>query len=191
MLRYAYGKNPNHIYTEEQKSLVAQAEQCWRAFLNDELPHPGTFEQHLLIMDVIESTTAPDLPDNFNRFMTGAITLDIIGSSKTLMTFAKLGRFIIFGLIQKGPNKWEGTKVHVKHGTLKPGQFTIPHGLLGFLKDKAKAAAAAIESMSPAQHAKVQADILKNPERFLQSDQFSAISADIRMFGLESIVRKS
>jgi len=107
------------------------------------------------------------------------------------MTFAKLGRFMIFGLLQEGPDKWKGTKVHVKQGVLKPGEFSIPYGILGYLKERAITTAAMIEAMSPTQHAKVQAEILKNPDRFVQSDQFSAISADIRMFGPGSFVRKS
>jgi len=84
VLSYTFGKNPNRIYTEEQTALAARAEKCWKAFLNNEVPHPGVFEQHLVIFDVMESTTVQDLPNNFNRFMTGAITLDIIGSPKVL-----------------------------------------------------------------------------------------------------------
>ncbi len=87
VLRYARGRNKDAPYTHEQRALMTEAEARWRAFLNGEVPHPGAFEQHLLIFDIMKSTTIPDLPDNMNRFMTGAVTLDIVGSERSLMTF--------------------------------------------------------------------------------------------------------
>jgi hypothetical protein len=98
----------------------------------------------------MESTTIPDLPDNMNRFMTGAVTLDIVGSEQSLMTFSKFGRFTIFGLIQKGPNRWEGTKIHVKNGLIKPGRFTVPAGLVPLFREKALRAAEEMDTMSSA-----------------------------------------
>jgi hypothetical protein len=169
---------------------VDRAEQHWRAFLNDEVPHPGEFEQHLLIFDNVESTTAADLPQNFNRFMTGAITFDIIGSSQSLMTFAKLGRFTIFGIIENGPNEWEGTKVHVRQGLLKPGNFTVPRGLLDLFREKAASLANAMEAMSPTQQEKVDTHIRDNLEHFRESDQFASFVADARMFGEHAVIRK-
>src|SRR3982074_2969323 len=61
-------------YSNEQQTLMDGAEVRWGAFLKDEVPHPAEFEQHLLIFDIVESTTVSDLPTNFNRFMTGAVT---------------------------------------------------------------------------------------------------------------------
>lgn len=190
VLKYAYGRNRFAAYTEEQKILVSEAEKRWRLFLNDDAIHPGSFEQHLIIFDVVESTTITDLPQNFNRFMTGAITLDIVGSDKSLLTFAKLGRFMIFGVIQKGPNKWDGTKVHVKHGTIKPDTLTIPAGLLDLFYEKATHASAAMATISDAQSAKIDDHVMRNLEKFRESDQFKAIVADARMFGEEAVIRK-
>lgn len=141
VLKFARGRNPHAKYSAEQLVLMDRAEKHWHSYLLGKEPHPGQFEQHLLIFDLIESTTVTDLPDNTNRFMTGAVTLDIVGSARSLMTFAKLGRFMIFGMIQKGPNAWRGTKVHVKRGILKPGEFTVPIGLLDLIREKATAAA--------------------------------------------------
>src|SRR3546814_11484188 len=92
----------------------------WRAFLRGAEPHPGPFEQHLLIFDMIEDTTVPDLPHNINRFLTGAVTFDIVGSDRSLITFAKLGRLTIFGIIKKRSHRREGSKIHIKHGQRKP-----------------------------------------------------------------------
>lgn len=190
VLRYARGRNKNARYTLEQQQLMDRAEQRWRAFLNDLAPHPAEFEQHLLVFDLIESTTITDLPTNMNRFMTGPVTLDIVGSNRSLMTFAKLGRFNIFGMMQKGPNKWEGTKVHVKHGVLAPGTFTVPVGLIDLFKEKASHVAAAMDTMSPTQRAKVDDNVVKNLEQFSSSDQFESIVADARMFGEDAVIWK-
>jgi len=190
VLRFARGRNENASYTQQQLHLMDRAEQRWRAFIKDEAPHPGEFEQHLLIFDLIESSNVDDLPNNINRFLTGAITLDIVGSERSLMTFAKLGRFTIFGIIQKGPDRWEGTKVHVKDGILQPGTFTVPAGLLPLFREKATLSEDAIAAMSPVQRAKVEQHVADNFERFINSDQYAAIAADARMFGRDAVVRK-
>lgn len=190
VLRYARGRNPDTTYTEDQEALMDDADARWRAFLLDEEPHPGAFEQHLLIFDMIEDTTVPDLPSNINRFLTGAVTLDIVGSDRSLMTFAKMGRFTIFGIIQKGSLRWEGTKVHVKHGLLKPGKVVVPAPILGLLRDKAMLAGNFMASMSPAQRAKVDQHVIDNIEAFAASDQFASIAADARMFGEDAVLRK-
>ena len=190
VLRYARGRNPDAPYTDEQNALMDQSEARWRAFLNDEAPHPGAFEQHLLICDLIGSTTILDLPSNFNRFMTGAVTLDIIGSSKSVMTFAKLGRFMIFGVIQRGTTCWEGTKVHVKHGLIQPGRFGVPFGLLELLREKAMQAATAMDRLSTMQRDKIDKNIIDNLDAFARSDQFASIAADAQMFGLDAALRE-
>jgi hypothetical protein len=166
------------------------AEVRWRAFLKDEVPHPADFEQHLLIFDIVESTNIPNLPTNFNRFMTGAVTLDIVGSERSVMTFAKLGRFMIFGMIQKGPNQWDGTKIHVKRGLLKPSQISVPAGLLDLFREKAENAATTMSSISSVQRAKIDKHILDNLDAFAESDQFASIRADAAMFGEHAVLWK-
>ncbi|MBZ0215544.1 MAG: hypothetical protein K8F25_03240, partial [Fimbriimonadaceae bacterium] len=190
VLKYARGHNKRVSYTDEQQRLMEHAEARWRAFLRGEAPHPAKFEQHILIFDIAESTDIPDLPTNFNRFMTGAVTFDIVGSERSLMTFAKLGGFMIFGIIQKGPNRWDGTKVHVKHGLLKPDHFKVPAGLLDLFREKAQYSATAMSNISPAQRMKIDKNILDNRDAFAESDQFASIKADAMMFGELAVLWK-
>lgn len=190
VLRYARGHNPEAKYTDDQNQLMDEAETRWRTFLNGEIVHPGAFEQHLLIFDIIEDTTINNLPSNFNRFMTGAITLDIVGSDRSLMTYAKLGRFNIFGIIQKGPNKWQGTKIHVREGLIKPDRFVIPAGLLDLFREKAQHAANRIGTMSPTQRDKIRQHVDGNLDQFIASDQFRSIIADAEMFGRDAVTYK-
>ncbi|HCZ00027.1 MAG: hypothetical protein A3D16_02855 [Rhodobacterales bacterium RIFCSPHIGHO2_02_FULL_62_130] len=169
---------------------MEDAELRWKMFLQGKVPHPEKFEQHLLIFDLVDSTNIPNLPINFNRFMTGAVTLDIVGSKKSLMTFAKMGKFTVFGIIQKGPNKWEGTKIHVKSGLLRPRKFVIPAGLLDLFRQKADHSASSMAQLSKMQREKIDKNILGNLDAFLRSDQFAAINADAVMFGEQAVLWK-
>lgn len=191
VLAHCKGLNPNRSYTAEQEALARRADVTWRSFLLDEIPHPGQFEQHLLIFDIIAETDIPDLPNNFNRYITGGVEMDMVGSERTLLTYAKLGRFCIFGIIQKGPNKWEGTKVHVTHGLLEPRSVSIPHGLLHLFKEKASLVDSVHQRISETQHGKIDSTVMKNIDRLTGSDQFAAMMADAEMFGEEAIIRKS
>lgn len=188
VLKYARVRNPAAIYTEEQNHLMDEAAERWRAFLEGEVPHPDQFEQHLLIFDFVKETSINDLPKNFNRFMTGAVTLDIVGSDRSLMTFAKMGRFMIFGIIQKGPNRWEGTKLHVRDGLLKPDKFVILAGLIDLFRQKASIVSSAMAEVSDKQLAKIDKRVRENLDAFSVSDQFAAIMADADMFGVDAVI---
>jgi hypothetical protein len=192
VLKYLRQSNPGPArYTADQLRLMQDAECRWRAYLQGEVENPGKFEQHLLIFDNIESTTVRNLPRNINRFMTGAITFDIVGSQKSLMTFAKLGRFTIFGMIDKGAHVWRGTKVNLKRGELKPGEVVVPGGLLELFRSKASYVDNAMQRMSSTQLDKIEDHVMRNLDRFRASDQFRSIEADRKMFGVGAVTRKS
>ena len=106
------------------------------------------------------------------------------------MTFAKMGRFMIFGIIQKGLNPWEGTKLHVKDGFLKPGRFVIPTGLIDLFREKANASSEAMAQISDQQRAKIDKRIQENLDVFAASDQFASIIADAEMFGVDAVISK-
>lgn len=189
-LMYAKGRNSDATYTPESEALITRAELTWREFLLGKRPHPSQFEQHLMIWETSSSTTIPNLPPNFNRFIMNSIMLDVVGSASSTYAWSKLGRFQIFGTISHGPHKWEGTKVRVRHGTLQAGRFVVPDGLLDLYREKAKIASDASAAISDAQFEKIDADVRRNLERVATSRSFEAMVADAEMFGLESIIRR-
>jgi hypothetical protein len=191
VLKHCKGLNTEHRYTLTEESQAAEAEITWREFLQGRRNGIGKFEQHILPLDIIESTTVPDLADNINRYLTGYIDMDIAGMPKTMMTYAKLGRFAVFGMIQKGRGPWEGTRVNAQHGYLTPGKYVLPIGLLGFFNDRARHARAALDGMSQAQADRVDAAFRENLDRALNSEQFEAILADARLFGEQAVIRRS
>jgi hypothetical protein len=190
VLKHCKGLNLGHEYTDGEDAAAGEAEAVWRQFLLGERTGVGMFEQHVLPWDIIESTTAVDLPTNFNRYITGAIEMDIIGSSKSMMTYAKLGRFMIFGMVRKGRDSWQGTKVQAQHGYVGSKKYVLPGSLSGFITGRARHTQEALAGMSPQQVAKVDAAVLKNIDRMATSDQVRAMLADAAMFGDSAIIRK-
>ncbi|WP_156678025.1 hypothetical protein [Sphingomonas profundi] len=190
MLKHAKGLNLDHRYTLEEERAAAEAETVWRDFLHGRRNGVGKFEQHLLPLDIIESTTVRDLADNINRYLTGYIDMDIAGTSKTMMTYAKLGRFALFGMIRKGRGPWERTRVNAQHGYLTPGKYVLPSGLVGFFNDRARHVRVSIDAMSPAQVAKVDAAFMDNIEKAAGSEQVKAMLADADLFGDDVIIRR-
>lgn len=190
VLTHCKGKNPDHEYTAQEDRSAADAELVWRDYLLGRRTTIGKFVQHLLPFDVIESATIPNLPDNINRYLTRHVDMDIIGSSKMMMTFAKLGGLVIFGTIRPH-RKWEGTRVFGEHGRIAPGTRALDGGILNYLMDRARMVRAAQDKMSEAQVAKVDAALLGNIERVARSPHMRAVMADAAMFGEQAILRTS
>jgi hypothetical protein len=109
--------------------------------------------------------------------------MDIVGSDHRLMTFAKLGRFIILGIIDGETKGWEGTKVHLRQGVLPQRKVVLPHNFLDFLFDRARHARDAYGSISDRQYEKIAGIVEKNIESSLHSEGVRAIIADAEMFG--------
>lgn len=194
VLIHTKGQNPKARYSEEQDRLAVLAEKAWREFLLGNRPHPGNFEQHLLIFGNVTSSTVPDVPTNINRFLAGPIMFDIVGTGSSLMTFAKLGPFSVFGMIQKSQAKWDGTKVHVKHGVIRPQKIAVPYGLAQFYNDKAREVAAIYEEISETQKRKIDAAmelaVQSDPNKFLASKHYASMRADAELFGEHVIISK-
>lgn len=182
------GRNPDHKYTAQEERCTADAERIWRDYLLRRRSSIGKFVQHLLPLDIIESTTIPNLPDNINRYLARHVDMDIIGSSKTMMTFAKLGGFVIFGMIRQH-RKWDGTRVFGERGRIAPREMAVDGGILNYLMDRARMVKTAQDRMSPAQVAKVEAALLSNIEKVVKSPHMRAVMADATLFGEQAILR--
>ncbi len=183
------GRNTLTQYSEVQQQLLRKAERVWRDFLLGSAPNPGDFEQHFLPFDIIENTTVKDLPDNINRYLMGAVEMDIIGSSTTLMTFAKLGRFQIFGVIQGKTRSWKGTKVHLRQGVFPQSKIVLPITIMDFLLDRAKRVRDGYKSISESQYNKISDAVEKNITKALDSDSVRALIADAERFGPQAVLR--
>jgi hypothetical protein len=176
--------------TPVQKGLAAQALERWRSYLLGEVPHPGSFEQHLLPLDALGSSTFQGMPDNINRYLLRHVEMDLPSSNNQAFTFAKLGPLLIFGFIQAPRFRWHGTKVQLRSGAFGPRDYGLPTDLWNYLEARARKNASIYRRMSEAQHDKIEADAFRNTDRFRRSKTFEAMRADERMFGTGAVTRK-
>lgn len=181
-----------HYHTQHQEAdkfpthlnqAIEVAESTWRNYLLGNLPHPGEFRQHLVPMDRIESTSGK-LSPNINRYLMRAVQIDMCQGGETLFTFTKLGRFMVLGFISE-PNtsNWTGSRINANQGTVEPRNYTMPAAFMGYINDKANSLSGITRSISDRQHAKINDAFVANIDRMAGSDFFSAMSADVEMFG--------
>jgi hypothetical protein len=194
VLMHCKGRNPNAFYTDEQQRLCVEAAVRWKAFLLGQAPHPAQFCQHFLIFTELQQPPVAGMPNNMNRYLQGGVEMDVVGSETSLMTFAKIGPIVTFGVIQSPEEEWRRTKLQVRGGTLKPGHFSLPLSLEPFFFDRARMVSDTYKKMSDTQHQKVRGEytssILEEPGRFAESHHGRAILADARMFGEDAILDK-
>lgn len=169
---------------------VAAAFAAWKDVLRDERPHPGMYEQHLLPLGQIESSSSPKTPNNINRYFMRAVDTDIAFSAGTSFTYVKLGPFAFFGFLKKSRFKWSGAKLHVRHGSIRPRRFEFPENLMEYLFHRAESYAAISEKISVSQYEKIDAAVMSNLTRVASSDQLKAMRRDAEMFGESAILRR-
>lgn len=169
-------------WTPADVQACRNAEVTWREFLQGARLHPGTYRQHLIPLDAI-ANGGGDLAPNINRYLTRTIAMDLCRGQSAIFTFAKLGRFAIFGTVRPDAQAWKGTAIQANEGWVGLRRSVLPAALWHYLNDKARESAAAIEGMSDKQKAKMNETFRKNIDAFAGSDAFRSMSADVEMFG--------
>ena len=177
-------------YSREQQKLCMEAEEVWKDFLLDECDTPKSFVQHLVLWPEITRNTGSNLPNNINRYLSGAVEMDVCKTSDFLATYAKLGSFMIFGIVQPGKKIWHGTQVKVNRVQFFEATTRLPKELYGFIKDRAIAVSKLHENLSDTQKIKIESDALKNFDNIPNTPQFASMMADAKLFGMNTIVTK-
>lgn len=191
LLRLALEQNRyENEWTPEQVDRCRDAERVWREFLLGVRAHPGEFRQHLLPFDIIESGSL-DAEPNINRYLTRTIQMDLCQGRDSIFTFAKLGRFAIFGIVRPDDQAWKGSAVQANEGWVGPRQYVLPRALWDYMNDKARKSAQAMRSVSEKQQTKIDEGFRKNIDSFAGSDAFRAMQADVDMFGDAAFTRGS
>jgi hypothetical protein len=189
VLVYGLEKDGLSSWSEADRARATSAESFWREFLLGATQHPGGFRQHVLPLDMISSATG-DLESNMNRYLTRAIHLDIVSGAGAAFTYAKLGRWAIFGSISEPKGAWAGTKVNANEGVIGPASYTVPAQLGDYWNEKARKMSAAIGSVSDKQQQKIASAFRSNLDRFVDSDAFAAMQADVAMFGNDAFQKR-
>ena len=124
VLRLTLDEDALHGWSADQTAAARAAEPVWRRYLLGEIPHPAKFRQHILPMDEISKGTAGMEP-NMNRYLMRAISMDVCRKTGSMFTYAKLGRFMIFGAIEEAhPELWKGTDIKANQGVVGPRTYS-------------------------------------------------------------------
>ena len=170
---------PRHIAT-----LVDDAIDAWARFLLGSQPHPGSHEQHMFVVDVVESLSITNPPPNLSRYLARAIDIEVAHNEDSVITYAKMGKFVLFGFIAiQYPRRWEGTKLHVQRGLFGQRDIVLPIDIGEFIFGRARLTAEQYSQMSDRQRDKIGSSYEKDPDQVPQSDTFRAMHQDVLMFG--------
>jgi len=183
VLKYYLDEIHLNDWDSESLAHVVKAEKTWREFLLGVKPHPGAHQQHILPLDQIESTTG-DLAPNINRYLMRGVDMDLCRGGKTIFTYTKLGRFIVLGFVHEpNLNSWRSTKVNANRGIIGPKKYTLPRSFWDYVDQKARRMAELLNSVSDRQKSNIDESFKKNVDRYIGSDEYQAMLADISMFG--------
>ncbi len=168
-------------YEESEKALAR-----WARFLLDEVAHPANFEQRLVLLNGVESYSTPlRLEPDTNRYFMRGVDIDVGTSMLTTFTFAKIGPFALYGMVQFC-EKWEGTKINANTGTIGPQPYKLPIQMLDYWMDRARRQSQSFKKIPAAQLKNLEAKILLDPKKFLQSGTFQALEQDVHLFGRDA-----
>lgn len=179
VLYYNYRLHNLDHFSDSQKSKALEALDVWRAFLLGTLPNPGQFEQHIVVVDVIESYSGPKISPYLNRYLSRSIHADTVCSNKSAMVYTKMGRLALFGFIQENQNHWKGTKIHLHSGFVGANKVRIPENVAEYWNYKADEVANRFSTISQKQKQKIHQAIVNNADKLVTSDVFRAIRHDV------------
>lgn len=183
ILMYGASRGISH-FSGEQLLKVDEALGAWRAFILDQAPHPGEFQQHVIVLDLIASHTLPEISGYMNRYLLRSVDMDIIASESRAYVYAKMGRVMLLGTIQEPhPRRWRGTKLHVRGGSVGSKKYVTPFALDEYLNYRANKVGEAWESLSEQQAQKIRYLQTERRAQFINSEVFQAIKQDVLLSG--------
>lgn len=175
---------------ENLQKCANNAFNVWKEFLLDKQPHPNKHEQHLILLDAIESYTGGDMPTNINRYILRTVDIDTVCGGNSAFVYSKLERFVILGFIEMPkPRQWEGSKIHVKQGIVGPKIRTLQPQFVEYFMSKANRMAGVQAKISDRQNKKINETFKKNVDKIATSETYRAMEHDVRLFG-EKAFRK-
>lgn len=170
---------PENILSATENSL-----DVWRAYLLGKTSNPAKHEQHLMLMDTIESTTFENTPKNINRYLLRAVEIYVAYTPDSAITYAKMGKFILFGFIENPyPRRWKGTKLNANEGRFGVSDIELPSNVGNFIMDRARLAAEKTKQISEKQRAKINESYRKDIDRAATSESMRAMTQDVLLFG--------
>lgn len=177
----------NHI-SENLLEPLDKALEIWREFLLDKRPHPDGCEQHILpFWGLVVDNNDPEMPSNFNRYISRTIDIDVCCNGTFAFVYAKMCRILLIGFIEMDhKERWCDTKIHVTNGVLKRKHYKLPMIIRNFLYYKARQLQEVNNKISDRQWEKIDKDYRKYSKKYPESEMSKAITQDYILFGDEA-----
>ncbi len=166
-----------------QRAIVDDALETWRQYLLDLRADPGVFEQHIFPVDTVEAGPRKLMSPFLNRYLLRAVQEDVIADSESVLTFAKLGRILLFGLVEP-PRRLVGWKIRVRKGYIAPKTMRMPYGIGVYIRDQADRCAASYASLSDKQKTVAQSGAERAADENMES--FRAMQSDVMHTGADA-----
>jgi hypothetical protein len=173
-----------------QRTIVDEAVETWRQYLLGNRADPGVFEQHIFPVDALKSGPSKLMSPFLNRYLLRAVQESVILSSESVLTFAKLGRILLFGFV-KAPRELVGWKIRLRKGYIGPKGMRMPYWILDYIREQANRCAGMFASMSEKQKALAQSGTERPGVE--NTESFRAMQADVMHSGREAfaVTKKS
>ncbi len=161
---------------------IQKASDIWRKFLLDEIPHPAEFQQHIILLDLIEKETFPIQTSFINRYLLTACDFDIFTNNKNnICTYTKIFKFIFIGIIATDNHRcWKINKINANHGRIATKHIynNMPIELWKFIESKACLMQESSKKISTIQQKSITENISKNPKQYIESIGFKSALTD-------------
>lgn len=168
-----------HEHDPPKVDIVEERLETWRRILIGEKPlSDDPSSHHIFFVDELDLVTSdPEGPDNFELYMQRNLDGTSIAGDDDIHVFFKFPKILFFSTISpSNPDGFTGTEIK-EEGVIEPPQELGPKwGSLLYERIEKVAQV----SMSNHEREKVMNRILKDPEKFIESDFFEAQLAEWR-----------
>ena len=166
-----------------QKTVVEEALEIWRQYLLGFRSDPGEFEQHIFPVDTLEAGPRKLMSPFLNRYLLRAVQESVILGTESVLTYAKLGRILLFGFV-RAPRELVGWKIRLRKGYIGPKGMRMPFWILDYIREQANRCAGMIASLSQKQKTLAQSGAERAALENMES--FRAMQADVMHTGTEA-----
>lgn len=165
----------NHLTFGSDYSRTDAAFSVWKQVMLGERSNPGAFRVYWMWFDHVV-----DGPPDINRYLFHAVDFDVLASESSSFSIAHLPGLFIVGSIEKYPrSEFQGFDVSFNGGRYYSlGRKVAPIWLQKYIEGKMRIRREALDSISPTQQAKIDATVLKDPQRAVESPLFRSVFYD-------------
>ena len=157
---------------------IDDAISAWGSYLLCRTKTPGPYTHHMLLAGYIKDATT-EVPEGFQTYMMRAVDTTIGSATKRLLVYTKLPAIVFVShVIPSEPSGWRRTRI-ARKGHIGLGQVLSSGPFVRFVLDRASEVWNRT-APSARQHALMERDLFRDPDRALGSESYRALLAEKR-----------